>query len=109
MLVVIAIIAILAALLLPALGKAKAKAQGIACVSNLRQLQLCWVMYCGDFNDALPRNMPIYTWPIQRNALSDTLDSWVLGNAWLDTTTSNLQRSVLFRYNQSPGIYLQCR
>jgi prepilin-type N-terminal cleavage/methylation domain-containing protein/prepilin-type processing-associated H-X9-DG protein len=105
LLVVIAIIAILAALLLPALGKAKAMAQGIACVNNLKQLQLCWLMYCGDFNDALPPNTPVSTDYGSRDLMSSTSNSWVAGNAWADTTTDNLQRGVLFGYNNSPGIY----
>jgi prepilin-type N-terminal cleavage/methylation domain-containing protein len=54
LLVVIAIIGILASMLLPALGKAKQKAQGIQCMNNHRQLALAWKMYVDDSNEVLP-------------------------------------------------------
>ena len=55
LLVVIAIIAILAAMLLPALGAAKAKARSIQCMNHSRQLTLAWIMYVDDHEGRLPQ------------------------------------------------------
>ncbi|HEV2318399.1 MAG TPA: type II secretion system protein [Verrucomicrobiae bacterium] len=51
LLVVIAVIGILAAIILPVLGKAKIRAQGIECVSNLKQFTLGWQLYADESND----------------------------------------------------------
>ena len=101
LLVVIAIIAILAAMLLPTLGKAKAKAQEISCKNNLHQLQLCWHMYVDDNNQALPPNS---VWQTSIGWESRP-PSWVVGDAKDDVSTTNLQRGLLFPYSPSVGIY----
>ena len=64
MLVVVGIIGILASILLPALAKAKAKANATKCLNNIRQLGMAGVMYAGDHDDELPRRGRHYsnTW-----------------------------------------------
>lgn len=103
LLVVLAIIAILAGLLLPALSRAKGQASRIACLGNYRQLQLCWLMYVDDHQDRLPPNAT--TSGAGREGWSATAQTWVTGNAWTDTTTTNLERGMLFPYHRSVQIY----
>ena len=100
LLVVIAIVAILASLLLPSLNKAKARGQAISCTSNLKQLQTAWLLYVHDNNDFLPPNVTRYPGSQQSQP-----GSWVVGNAQLDTTTSNIQSGVLFNYTRAAGVY----
>lgn len=57
LLVVITLIGILAALLLPALSKARSRAQGIACLNNTRQLAFAWILYASDHEDRLAYNL----------------------------------------------------
>ena len=107
LLVVIAIIAILASLLLPSLAKAKGRAQGSACSSNFRQLQICAQLYADDNLDTLAPNEAFLSGGGGgREAWNIRSTSWLQGNAYTDTSASNLAIGVFWKYNQTPGIYL---
>ena len=100
LLVVIAIIGVLASLLLPVLGRAKAKAASAACLSNLRQLQACWQMYVDDHQGMLPGNSAYLSdvWRGETNSWTgphnarESAEALKLGCLWPYTQAVKLHR-----------------
>jgi len=115
LLVVIAIIAILAAMLLPALGKAKVRAQAVQCMNNNKQMMLSWRQYVEDNADKVPsaygngwRDGRTTTWiPYPIPDMSWTGNPKVDGgNQYNWNTDLTLKKSVLWPYcGNAPGIW----
>src|SRR5437867_3572459 len=101
LLVVIAVIAILSGLLLPAIGKAKAKATAAVCLNNLKQLQTCWQMYVDDHDGFVPPNRAGNT----DGAWRSSPDSWIgYSSAPHDADTRNIENGLLFKYDYNRAV-----
>jgi len=96
LLVVIAIIAILAAMLLPALAKAKQKAQQSMCMNNVKQLGLGMLIYIGDSSD-------VYAGAASANTYGPHLEDWIYWRGGANTPTVN---GVVMTLDKSPLIKL---
>jgi prepilin-type processing-associated H-X9-DG protein len=104
LMVVVATIAILACLLLPVLGKGKEQARRVVCLNNLKQLQLCWLMYAHDHEESVPPNRSQW----YNGGWRSTPDSWIGGScAWLDSLPQTIEDGLLYKYdyNRSLAIY----
>jgi prepilin-type N-terminal cleavage/methylation domain-containing protein/prepilin-type processing-associated H-X9-DG protein len=107
LMVVIAIIALLASLLLPAGVRARDAAQSTACQNNFKQLQLAWQVYTVDNHEALPANKwKSVNWEDGcPTGFQTSADSWVLGDATIDSETWNIQNGSLYPYIRNTGSY----
>ncbi len=76
LLVVVAIIALLAALLLPVLSKSKAKAEGVTCSNNVQQLMLAWILYAEDNGDLLVNNHGVPETLARRQTWANNVEDW---------------------------------
>ena len=104
LLVVIAIIAILAALLLPVLGKAKLKAESLTCVNNIKQLSLAWMLYADDNNDLLVNNHGVPETLARRQTWANNVEDWLASDD--NTNLIYLTNSKLGPFaNRSSRIY----
>ena len=114
LLVVVAIIAILAALLLPTLANAKKEGQATQCKSNLRQLQIGWYLYAGDNSDRIPQNIAsddsqFAGTPTDPEAQpGQPYASWVLGDISVPTEATNtafITHGLIYPFVGSAGVY----
>jgi len=96
LLVVIAIIAILAALLLPALSKARGRAEGMSCLNNARQLGLAWQIYPEDNDGYLPYNLGMNGSSFRTNI------NWVNNVMTWDLSTDNTNPATLTAASLGP-------